>query len=125
MKTLRVGIASLEEMKARTLAVAKGERRISPGEPKIWFVSAESFARVLSAPNRELLRVIAESEPQSLADLATLTGRQKSNLSRTLKTMERFGLVRLERGPRGTLIPQAPYQQIELVLPIVSPREAA
>lgn len=34
MTTLRVGIASYEEMKARTLAVARGERRIQPGEPQ-------------------------------------------------------------------------------------------
>jgi predicted transcriptional regulator len=47
-------------MKARTIAVARGERRIAPNEPKVWFASTESFAQVLSAGNRELLRVIAE-----------------------------------------------------------------
>ena len=30
MTTLKVGIASYEEMKARTMAVARGERRIAP-----------------------------------------------------------------------------------------------
>ena len=39
MTTLRVGIASYEEMKARTLAVARGERRIAADEPKVWFTS--------------------------------------------------------------------------------------
>jgi predicted transcriptional regulator len=125
MKILRVGIASYQEMKARTLAVARGERRVSPSDPKIWFTSAESFARILSEPNRSLLRVIAKSRPGSLAELAELTGRHKSNLSRTLKTMERYGLVSLERGPRGVLIPKAPYECIELLLPITSPGEAA
>ena len=42
MTTLRVGIASYEEMKARTLAVASGKRRIAAGEPKVWFTSTES-----------------------------------------------------------------------------------
>lgn len=65
MTTLRVGIASYDEMKARTLAVARGERRIQSGEPKVWFTSTESFAKILSARNRELLRVIAERTPQS------------------------------------------------------------
>ena len=65
MKTLRVGIASYEEMKARTLAVARGGRRVTSDEPKIWFTSTESFAKVLSAGNRELLRVIAEKAPGS------------------------------------------------------------
>ena len=43
MTTLKVGIASYEEMKARTLRIARGEHRVAPGEPKIWFTSTESF----------------------------------------------------------------------------------
>jgi len=58
MTTLKVGIASYEDMKARTMAVARGERRIAPDEPKVWFTSTESFTKVLSAGNRDLLRVI-------------------------------------------------------------------
>ena len=34
MTTLRVGIASYEEMKARTLAVARGQQRTLPGRRK-------------------------------------------------------------------------------------------
>jgi predicted transcriptional regulator len=108
-------------MKARTLAIAGGMYRPGPGEPKVWFSSAESFARILSDRNRGLLRVIAESAPRSLAELAELTSRKKSNLSRTLKTMERYGLVRLSRGARGTLIPRVPYQRISLTLPLSKP----
>ena len=83
MTTLKVGIASYSEMKARTMAVARGERRMRPDEPKVWFTSTESFAKVLSAGNRELLRVIAEKAPGSLDELARITGKAKSNLSRT------------------------------------------
>ena len=52
MTTLKVGIATYAEMKARTLAVARGERRIASTEPKVWFTSTESFAKVLSAGAR-------------------------------------------------------------------------
>ena len=121
MRTLRVGIASYEEMKARTVAIAGGKYRPGPDEPKVWFSSAESFARILSDRNRGLLRVIAESAPESLAELAELTSRKKSNLSRTLKTMERYGFVRLSRGARGTLIPRVPYQRISLTLSLSKP----
>ena len=41
MTTLKVGIASYEEMKARTMAVARGERRVAADEPKVWFTSTE------------------------------------------------------------------------------------
>ena len=60
MTTLKVGIASYQEMKARTMAVARGERRIAATEPKVWFTSTESFAKVLSAGNRELLAQLNE-----------------------------------------------------------------
>jgi len=95
MRTLRVGIASYALMKARTVAIARGEYRPPAGEPKVWFTSAESFARVLSERNRALLGIVAESRPESLTRLAEITGRNKSNLSRTLKTMERYGFVQL------------------------------
>jgi predicted transcriptional regulator len=74
MRTLRVGIASYEQMKARTVAIARGEYRPAADEPKVWFTSAQSFARVLSDRNRALLATIVESAPESLAQLAELTG---------------------------------------------------
>ncbi|MEQ9331548.1 helix-turn-helix domain-containing protein [Thalassobaculum sp.] len=118
MTTLKVGIATYEEMKARTLAVARGEKRSAADEPKVWFTSAESFAKVLSARNRDLLRVIAEQAPGSLDELARITGRAKSNLSRTLKTMAGYGLVRLERGERGRITPRVEHDRVELDLPL-------
>jgi predicted transcriptional regulator len=45
------------------MAVARGERGVAPDEPKVWFPSTESFAKVLSAGNRELLRLIHFSIP--------------------------------------------------------------
>ena len=101
-------IASYEQMKARTLAIARGKYKPAAGEPKVWFKSAESFARVLSDRNRALLGIIAESGPESLRLPAELTGRKKSNLSRTLKTLEREGFVQLSRGVRGAVIPRVP-----------------
>ena len=118
MKTLRIGIASYADMKARTLAIARGELKPGADEPKLWFTSIESLARVLSDKNRLLLDLIIEQQPKSLAELETLSGRAKSNLSRTLKSMERFGLVELLKGEGGTLRPSVPYEEIQLDLPI-------
>ncbi len=85
-RTLRVGIASYEDMKARTMAVARGE-------------------------------------PASLDELARLTGKAKSNLSRTLRTMVGYGLVRLERGERGRITPIVTHERIELDLPLTWSRK--
>lgn len=118
MKTLIVGIASYERMKQRSLEIARGERPRRRDEPKIWFTSMESFAKLLSDRNRELLSLIVSAQPESLSELAELSGRAKSNLSRTLKTMARYGVVDLERGPRGRITPKVPYSRIQLAMPI-------
>jgi len=124
MTTLKVGIASYEQFKAYTMSIARGEYKRKPDDPKVWFSSIESFAKVLSERNRELLRVIAETKPQSLNELAKATGRAKSNLSRTLKTMERYGLVRFEKGKGRTVVPRTPYTDVVLDLSLRASRKA-
>ena len=100
-KVIRAGIMPMDAMRAYTLAIARGEHKPKADEPKVWFTSMKSFAEVLSDENRELLRIIFDRKPESLSELERLTGRRANNLSRTLHTMERYGLVRLEEGPRG------------------------
>jgi len=116
MSKLKVGIASAQEMKARTLAIARGELKTSEDDPKVWFTSTESFAKVLSNKNRALLDFIASAHPQSLKEIADGTGRATSNLSRTLRTMADYGLVTLHEGPRGQVRPEVPYDEITLVV---------
>lgn len=59
--------------------------------------------------------------PNRFTRLTELTGRKNSNLSRTLKTMERYGFVQLRHGARGSIIPKVPYQTISLTLPLSRP----
>ena len=117
-KTLKIGIASLADYKARTLAIARGEIKPSKDEPKVWFQSMESFAKVLSDRNRDLLATIAATHPRSVHELAERTGRASSNLSRTLKTMERYGLVRFEEGEGKARAPRVLYSDISLDVPL-------
>lgn len=118
MSTLRVGIASYERMKERTQAIARGEFKPGPRDPKVWFPSTESLARVLSSKNQELLETIRRSEPKSLTELAVETGRAKSNLSRTIKTMERYGIVVVTHGADGRLAPRVAFDRVEMVMEI-------
>ena len=123
MSTLKVGIASYEAMKARTLGIARGELKPRRSEPKVWFTSVQSAIRVLSADNRALLGLIAAHRPGSIAELAKLSGRAPSNLSRTLKTMARLGLVTLRTAERGRVVPHFPYTDITLDIPITTPQD--
>jgi len=94
---IKVGIMSKEEYKKRTIAIAKGEYIPKKDEPKVWFESIGSMSQILSSQNQELLKIIIQKRPQSLKELEELTGRAKPNLSRTLKTLERYGIVELNR----------------------------
>jgi predicted transcriptional regulator len=99
-KTIKIGIISRENYKNRTIAIAKGQYKPKRGEPKIWFESVQSMAQVLSSENQELLRIIKEKKPQSLKQLEAVSGRKRSNLSRTLKTMSHYGIVDLIKQDR-------------------------
>lgn len=113
MKSLKIGIATKEQYKARTIAIAAGKFKPAADEPKIWVPSLESLAKVLSDKNRELLAFISRTAPASLNELAAQTGRAKSNLSRTLHTMERYGLVKFEKGAGRQLAPRVNYTNVE------------
>ena len=105
MKVMNVGIMSLEDYKNRTLAIAKGDYKPNSNDPKIWFESVKSLSQVLSNENQELLKVIIQYKPQSLTELEKISHRKKSNLSRTLKKLESYGIVSLIK-ENGKVIPK-------------------
>ena len=71
---------------------------------------------------QELLRIIHDNNPDSIADLEQMTGRKASNLSRTLRTMANYGLMRLEEGSQGrgrrAVKPVAVARSVNLTLDI-------
>jgi predicted transcriptional regulator len=103
---------TFQEFKDYTVAVARGERKVDPSEPKVWveriegesagegvqFASLEAGAKLLSAKNRALLRTIAERQPKSVTELAAMTGRAEQNVLRTLNKLAAAGVVRLDKG---------------------------
>ena len=107
MKTITVGIMPQDQIRARILGIAKGDIKPKAGDPKVWFTSMRSLAEVLSDENRALLRIIWESKPESIAELAATTGRKPGNLSRTLKTMSHYGLVEMQPVNQRQLRPVA------------------
>jgi predicted transcriptional regulator len=113
MKVLRIGIASTDTFRARTIAIAKGVRP-KAGEPSIWFTSAQSIGKLIDQ-NWPLLREIRRHPPQSMTELAGRTGRSLSNLSRTLKSLEQRGLVSIEAGAGLSKRPVVAYDRIEVV----------
>ena len=95
MKTLKIGIMPREAFQQRVLEIAKGRYSPKRDEPKIWFSSIKSLGQVLSENNIRLLKIIEQQQPKTLTELSEMSGRKLSNLSRTLKTLERYGIISL------------------------------
>ena len=104
-KVMKIGIISRENYVKRTIAVAKGLYKPRDDEPKIWFETLMSMSQVLSNDNQDLLKLIIDHKPRSLTELEKISHRKKSNLSRTLKTLERYGIVELPKKD-GRLVPR-------------------
>ena len=100
MRKIVIGIMPQQKIRERVLAVSRGEYKPKRNEPRIWFTSMKSVAEVLSDQNRSLLRMIVDKKPESLTELANVAGRHPGNLSRTLRTMERYGFVELKKQNR-------------------------
>jgi predicted transcriptional regulator len=124
VKTLHIGIASAGYVRRRMMEIARGAK-VLPGEPKLWVSSLESLAKVLSDKNMLLLQTIRISQPQSLTELARMSGRAVSNLSRTLHSLERLGLVQFEEKARGRKVPTVVYTNVKLECTIGPPQTKA
>ncbi|NVJ65356.1 MAG: helix-turn-helix domain-containing protein [Gammaproteobacteria bacterium] len=95
-KVLKLGVMPPEQYKQRTIAIAKGQYKPKPTEPKVWFASMRSLSEALSEKNLALLKLIEQNQPGSISELAQLSGRKESNLSRTLNKLASYGIVRLQ-----------------------------
>jgi predicted transcriptional regulator len=123
-KVLRIGIAPRSYIRQRTIDVARG-RPLAADEPRHWVSSFGSLARILSEDNMRLLETIREARPQSLTELAELSGRAKSNLSRTLHAMEHLGLVELRELEGGRKSPVVVYDALQVDYPLSRGEHAA
>jgi len=97
MKILQVGIMSRDKFQHRAIEIASGRYTPKKNEPKIWFSSIKSLCEVLNEHNMRLLKIIDEQKPQSIKELSILTERAPSNLSRTLNTMVRYGIIEMKK----------------------------
>lgn len=92
-KIVKVGIMSFKIFQKYTKAIACGKYKPQKNAPKIWFESVETCMQILSTKNIELLKLIEKEKPASIVELSRISGRNKGNLSRTLKTFQRHQIV--------------------------------
>ena len=98
MKEIKIiGHAQFREV---IMAVARGERPAPPWAGGVTFESIDAVLYLLTPQNRQLLATIRDRKPQSISELAAMTGRAQSNLTRTLSKLESVGFVKMKNVAR-------------------------
>ncbi|MGI2167968.1 DNA (cytosine-5-)-methyltransferase [Shewanella oncorhynchi] len=92
----------------------KGQMKNATNQVDVWFDSLKSIASVLSEENQHLLITIADKKPENITELSELTGRAVSNLSRTIKTLEKHGLIDIESFGRS-IRPRVKYKNFNIL----------
>jgi len=111
MKTYR--LQSHAALKRELKAVARGAKPVPANAAVPSFNSVAALLRLLTPANRDLLAIIRNRRPQSIAELAKLTGRAAPNLTRTLGKLEAVGFVRMETVAKRK-IPRTSVQTLRL-----------
>lgn len=93
-------IQSLRGLEAEMRAVARGEKAAPKDAASPSFNSVDVLMRLLTPENRDLMATIRDKKPKSIAELAKLTGRAPSNLTRTLGKLADAGLVKMQTDKR-------------------------
>jgi predicted transcriptional regulator len=88
-------VQNLQDLEAEMRAVARGKRPAPADAARPSFESVEALIRLLTPENRRLLATIRDRKPQSIHELAEITGRAASNLTRTLSKLEAAGFVQM------------------------------
>jgi predicted transcriptional regulator len=88
-------IQRIKDVIAEMRSVASGEIQAPSDAAAPTVESTEALVRLLTPDNRNLLRIIRDVRPQSVAELARLTHRAEPNLLRTLGKLEAFGFVEM------------------------------
>lgn len=112
MKAL-IGIMPENMFRERVLAIAKGQYAPTADEPKVWFSSLIALGQILNNDNIQLLRQMESEKPESITELARLSGREVSNLSNTITTLEKHGFVKKVKG-KNSVKPVALFTDFEI-----------
>ncbi len=89
-------VQSLRSLREEMKAVARGERPAPANAGKPSFNSVDAVVRLLTPENRQLLALIRDRKPQSVAELVEMSGRAQPNLTRTLAKMASAGFITMK-----------------------------
>lgn len=125
MKTVSFSIRPFSDVTddfTRTFEALRSGRRVPTGpREEVGFTSLEAARNFLTRERLALLRAIRTRHPESLYELAKMVGRDFKNVQEDIRMLERHGLVRITKLPRGSRkvkVPRVPFEEIALKIAI-------
>ncbi len=125
MKTVSFSIRPLSEVMedfTKTFEAIRTRRRIPKGaREEVGFTSIEAARNFLTRERLALLRTIRTRHPSSLYELAKIAERDFKNVQEDIRILQRHGLVRIAKEPRGrrkVKVPHVPFEEIALRIAI-------
>ena len=116
-------VQNLRSLRDEMKTVARGERPAPADAAKPSFNSVDAVVRLLTPENRELLAIIRDRKPQSVAELVQMSGRAQPNLTRTLAKMEAAGFIRMKANSRRRKAPSVMIKKIVVEIDPYSDRD--
>lgn len=125
MKTVSFSIRPFSDLMddvARTFEAVRSGRQVPKGaREEVGFTSIEAARNFLTRERLALLHAIKNRRPNSIYELARMTGRDLNNVQEDVRLLERHGLVRIaqrSRGSRKVKVPSVPFEEIALKIAI-------
>jgi predicted transcriptional regulator len=125
MKTVSISIRPLSEVIGdftKTFEGVQNGRRVPKGpREEVGLTSIEAARNFLTRERLALLHTIRSRHPGSLYELAKMVDRDFKNVQEDIRILERHGLVRITKEPRGkrkVKVPQVPFEEIALRIAI-------
>jgi len=128
MPILKVTVGERERLHQRTrerIKAAEAGEELDDAQPVLNFGSYAELSRLLSPKNLELLEMIAEHEPESIREAATLVDRDYKQVHRNLTELDSIGVIEFEGGgPGSAKTPTLAYDGLEIDLPFTTSAES-
>ena len=105
----------------KTFDAIRSGRRVAKKSDEVGFTSIEAARNFLTRERLALMRTIRTRHPGSLYELSKMVKRDFKNVQDDIRILERHGLVRISKEPRGkrkVKVPQVPFEEIALKIAI-------
>lgn len=124
-RTLQVRVNETErtrqEARAKITALERGET--TDDMLVLNLPTYAELARLTREKNLELLRALAQNEPNSIRDVAELVNRDYKEVHRNLSELETLGVVEFEDAGRSKR-PVVHFDEIEIDVSLIDPESA-